>query len=138
MLQNKDIVFAEGEKDSSIVYIYITTGNTLKELWRFQDFIPVDTGRKLNVHKTFRRRPGCLLNVLCTFNLRPVSAVMLKIFYSYKRYKVSNLIVIVFIEQPEPISNSNGIRTHNQLVRKGILNHLIKLVSLAKWLNVRL
>ena len=34
---------------------------------------PVDTGRKLNVHKTFRRRPGRLLNVLCTFNLRPVS-----------------------------------------------------------------
>ena len=33
----------------------------------------VDTGRKLNVHKTFRRRPGRLLNVLCTFNLRPVS-----------------------------------------------------------------
>ena len=33
---------------------------------------PVDTGRKLNVHKTFRRRPGRLLNVLCTFNLRPV------------------------------------------------------------------
>ena len=38
---------------------------------------PVNTGRKLNVHKTFRRRPGrprCLLDVLCTFNLRPVSA----------------------------------------------------------------
>ena len=35
-------------------------------------FNPVDTGRKLNVHKTFRRRPGRLLNVLCTFNLRPV------------------------------------------------------------------
>ena len=34
---------------------------------------PVDTGRKLNVHKTFRRGPGRLLNVLCTFNLRPVS-----------------------------------------------------------------
>ena len=34
---------------------------------------PVDTGRKLNVHKTFRRRPGRLLNVLCSFNLRPVS-----------------------------------------------------------------
>ena len=26
-----------------------------------------DTGRKLNVHKTFRRRPGRLLKVLCTF-----------------------------------------------------------------------
>ena len=35
-------------------------------------FNPVDTGRKLNEHKTFRRRPGRLLNVLCTFNLRPV------------------------------------------------------------------
>ena len=35
---------------------------------------PVDTGRKLNVHKTFRKRPRRLLNVLCTFNLRPVSA----------------------------------------------------------------
>ena len=34
---------------------------------------PVDTGRKLNVHKTFRRRPGRLLDVLFTFNLGPVS-----------------------------------------------------------------
>ena len=34
---------------------------------------PVDTGHKLDVHKTFRRRPGRLLKVLCTFNLRPVS-----------------------------------------------------------------
>ena len=39
-------------------------------LWRWN---PVDTGRKLNVHKTFRRCPGRLLNVLCTFNLRHVS-----------------------------------------------------------------
>ena len=34
---------------------------------------PADTRRKLNVHMTFRTRPVCLLNVLCTFNLRPVS-----------------------------------------------------------------
>ena len=34
---------------------------------------PVDTGRKLNVYMTFKRRPGRLLNVLCTFNLRHVS-----------------------------------------------------------------
>ena len=34
---------------------------------------PVDKGRKLNAHKTFRRRPGLLLNVLCTFSLRPLS-----------------------------------------------------------------
>ena len=31
--------------------------------------IPLDTGRKLNVHKTFRRRPGRLLNFLCTFRI---------------------------------------------------------------------
>ena len=31
--------------------------------------------------------------------------------------------------------NGKGIRTHNQLVRKRILNHLD---SLAKWLSVRL
>ena len=34
---------------------------------------PPDTGNKLNVHKAFQRRPGRLLNVLCTFNLCPVS-----------------------------------------------------------------
>ena len=34
--------------------------------------VPVDTGHKLNVHKTLRRRPGHLRNVLCTFNLRLV------------------------------------------------------------------
>ena len=34
---------------------------------------PLNTGRKLNVYKTFSRRPGRLLNVLFTFNLRPVS-----------------------------------------------------------------
>ena len=34
---------------------------------------PLDTVQKLNVHQTFRKRPGRLLNVLCTFNLSPVS-----------------------------------------------------------------
>ena len=38
----------------------------------YQTF-PVNTGLKLNVHKTFRRCPERLLNVLCAFNLRPVS-----------------------------------------------------------------
>ena len=39
---------------------------------------PAVTGRKLNVHKTLRRSPGCLLNVSCTFNLRPVSTGYIK------------------------------------------------------------
>ena len=42
-----------------------------------QRYIPVDTGHKLNVCKTFRRRPGRLLNVLCTLNLRLVSTGIL-------------------------------------------------------------
>ena len=43
-------------------------------VYGFNRDTPVDTGRKLNVHKTFRRSSGRLLNVLCTFSLRPVSA----------------------------------------------------------------
>ena len=45
---------------------------------------PVDTGRKRNVHKTFRRRPGCLLNVLCTFNLRHVYVQFTSCYYFYQ------------------------------------------------------
>ena len=55
----------------------------------FQTMNPADTGRKLNVHKTFRRCPGCLLNVLCTLNLRPVSTGKLGeilVFYAVKSY----------------------------------------------------
>ena len=56
--------------------VYVAAGNwaeTLRLYYRkFMDSYPVDTGPKLNVHKAFRRRPGRLLNVLCTFNLRPV------------------------------------------------------------------
>ena len=37
------------------------------------DWYPLDTVCKLNLHKTFRRRQGHLLNVLCLFHLRPVS-----------------------------------------------------------------
>ena len=46
-----------------------------------QQFVtfPVDTERKLNVHNAFRKCPGRLLNVLCTFNLRPVSTGSLRV-----------------------------------------------------------
>ena len=50
---------------------YFCSGVKTSRIW--DNDIPVDTGRKLNVHKTFRRRPGRLLNILCTFNLGPVS-----------------------------------------------------------------
>ena len=42
-------------------------------MWWCQATNPLDTRRKLNVYKTFRRRPRRLLNLLCTFNLRLVS-----------------------------------------------------------------
>ena len=44
-----------------------------------QTSLPVDTGRKLNTHKTFRKHTGRLLNVLCTFNSRPVSTGLIRI-----------------------------------------------------------
>ena len=45
----------------------------------------LDTGRKLNVYKTCRRQPGGLVNVLCTFNLHPVSRGMPKKYLNYLR-----------------------------------------------------
>ena len=39
----------------------------------------LDTERKLNACKTFRRRPGGLLNVLCTSSLRPLSRGSLQV-----------------------------------------------------------
>ena len=51
---------------------------------------PVETGCKLNVNKTFRRRPGRLRNVLCTFNLRPVSMGLLCTpFWTTRKTRVS-------------------------------------------------
>ena len=36
---------------------------------------PLDTGRKLNVYQTFKKRVERLLNVVCTFNVGPVFRV---------------------------------------------------------------
>ena len=41
-------------------------------------------------------------------------------------------------QQIQPLSDCNGTRTHNHVVRKRTLNHLAKLAILPKWLNVRL
>ena len=46
------------------------------------NIFPVETGLKLNVHKTFIRRPGRHLNVLCTFTFRPVSTGLLTISFN--------------------------------------------------------
>ena len=51
---------------------------------------------KLNVHKTFRRRPGRLLNVVCTFNLRPVSTGKLKCYFTALLYVIA--VIMLFLE----------------------------------------
>ena len=52
---------------------------------------PLDTGRNLNVHKTFWKRPGNLMNVLFTFNLRPV-------FRGYNFFTSFKNVAIVLLE----------------------------------------
>ena len=56
---------------------------------------PVDTRHKLNVHKTLRRRRRRFLNVLCTFNLRPLSTenVGEKAFWRKKEQKNVPMII---------------------------------------------
>ena len=60
----------------------------------------VDTGCKLNVHKTFRRRPGRFLNVLYTFNLRPVStgtaAIISEFFKKHQKFFLNYAQVLVY------------------------------------------
>ena len=58
--------------------------NCLREIRKSYHQLPLDTGRKLNVHKTFRRSPGRFLNVFRTFNLCPLprGLVQYKLHYS--------------------------------------------------------
>ena len=68
---------------SDYIFLDIGTLNS-QSTYELLVSVPVDTGCKLNVHKTFRRRPGRLLNVLCTFNVRPVSTGVLQYFSLYR------------------------------------------------------
>ena len=58
-----------------IIHIFIMFSSKKYDIFwkKKQKNNPIDTGSKLNVHKTFRKRPGRLLKVLCAFSLRPVS-----------------------------------------------------------------
>ena len=59
---------------------------------------PADTGRKLNAHKTFRRRPERFLSVLCTLNLRSVSTGTRTTKNPAWKTKVNSISVQVFYE----------------------------------------
>ena len=54
------------------VHILHVQNNYLKS---FRTYSPLDIECKLNVHQMYRRLPGRLLNVLCTFNLRCIRAI---------------------------------------------------------------
>ena len=58
---------------SIFIIFYAFSYLLLLKIFTNRIYFPVDTERKLNVHEKFRRRPGRLLNVSCTFNLLPVS-----------------------------------------------------------------
>ena len=60
---------------------------------------PVDTGRKLNVHKTSTRCSGHLLNVLYTFDLRPVPTGKEYRFNVSDVYKFNHLNALVFLSR---------------------------------------
>ena len=51
-------------KQSILVNFHAHYPNLVKPASISSVFDPVDTGRRLNVHKTFRTHPGRLLNVL--------------------------------------------------------------------------
>ena len=60
----------------------------------------VETGRKLNVHKTFRRRPRRLLNALCMLKLRLClrGRFHLKVWYSTDLILYMIQLFYIFLE----------------------------------------
>ena len=90
-----------------LCYYHVTYAFQSKStLYSCPNVNPKETGCKLNIHKTFRRRPGHLLNVLCTFNLCPVSTGKQRKLLARNRRDIWS------------VSDSNGVRTHNRLVCK--------------------
>ena len=82
----------------------------LSEMGQWRD--PVDTERKLNAHKTFRRRPGHLLNVLRTFSLRHVYT---GVTHEYKTKILSNSNLALNSLSTNPTKWSNTLKQMNYL-----------------------
>ena len=80
--------------------------------------IPADTGCKLHVHKMFRRRPGRLLNVLCRFNLRPVSTGILVSVSTSLSYLFNSIFNQCFTSIPPENIKKGGIEVE-QLLKMG-------------------
>ena len=92
----KLIMFLKGIRECSLdltlCLFPITFTDIDKQFTKFLSTTdPVDTGHKLNVHRTFRKRPGRLLNVLYTFNLRPLSMGCCVTGFTYRVYCYTSL-----------------------------------------------
>ena len=76
---------------ANILYDADNNKNVHSNVFQFRasTVYPVDTQLKLNVHKTLRRHSGRLLNVLCTFNLRPVSTGIVSLRNDGRSFKIS-------------------------------------------------
>ena len=99
---------------------------------------PVDTGCKLNVHKTFWRRPERLLNVLCTFKLRPVSAGyisrhIIKGIFSYFTAQKMKFFIKDFFNKCDEIRRKLRIWSH--LLKKSIMENFILCAVLCSFLE---
>ena len=78
---------------------------------------PLDTVRKLNSHKAFRRRPKRFMELSCTFNIRPVSrAVFTLCLYcvSINRNSRKACATIFGLRQRWAISERNAWRHYNK------------------------
>ena len=94
---------------------------------------PLDTERKLNVHKTIKRSLGRLLNILCKFKLRPVSRgfISWKINHSKKNYNSSG------VEHTGRETNAFWDKNIGRdLISKQFLKHLTKGICLSAMLNL--
>ena len=63
---------------STVASLWVSLRMIVSSKWFWSNItlmlsVPLDNGRKLNVHNAFLRCPGHFPNALCTFNLRPVS-----------------------------------------------------------------
>ena len=77
---------------------------------------PLDTVRKLNSHKAFRRCPKLFMEVLCTFNIRPVSRAVFTLYLywvSINRNSRKACATIFGLRQRWAISERNAWR-HNK------------------------
>ena len=104
------LLIAHFEFRYACISLHVYSRNGLLENWSFFTKTPVDTVRKLNVHKTFRRRPGRLLTV---FYVRSIYVLCLLWHFKFN-YFTKSLAIDVW--QGPKYTSGNVIRTKIEAV----------------------